>query len=325
MWRKLANDHVLLLAPRRGGQKPLLMYRLRNEARRTGGPHRSLPECRSRCPKRGGFCEGGSIVPSQKHRQPALLLSFRAAPQIQAPNARFLLSASESVGVPDLFEVGLRQGATRSMEGKRRACIDRRAAWLLAGQWLIMVDQLPIFVLALLRRRADTTTGSKRFLTGSVKPDKGRRKRESLRWLLAGSKSDLMCLLVCTISLTQSMICHSKTSMHSVPEVSDRFLSDLWRKLRSAALHPKSAAHHHRNAPAGQFPSTYNSSSVAFWRCVTTNASRRRCRWFDTIFRKSARPPKRAWFSMAGNQRFGRRASARRKAIGRGAAQSLCR
>ena len=37
IWRKLENDHVLLLAPRRVG-KTSLMYCLRNEANRKGDP-----------------------------------------------------------------------------------------------------------------------------------------------------------------------------------------------------------------------------------------------------------------------------------------------
>jgi uncharacterized protein len=122
------------------------MYRLQNEARRKGDPHAVYLSV-------AGVQNELDFVKAIYHAVAESLASGALLPRfvqrLKSRLARFL-QRIESVGVPDLFEVGLRQVPPEAWENIGYELIAALRA--LEGQWLIMIDELPIFVLALLRQ-----------------------------------------------------------------------------------------------------------------------------------------------------------------------------
>jgi hypothetical protein len=181
VWRKLETDHVLLLAPRRVG-KTSLMYKLRTEAPshpKTFALYFSVPDINTEFE----FVE-------------RLYRSVLESPQASSRLTRiwnYLKSGSvgkffgrvESVGIPEIFEIGWREAKQEEWRSLGRALIN--ALRELEGRWLIMVDELPVFVLNLIRKDP-TAARARTFLywlrqMRQIPPPEG----EHLRFLLAGS------------------------------------------------------------------------------------------------------------------------------------------
>src|SRR5215470_4574682 len=219
MWRKLENDHVLLLAPRRVG-KTSLMYCLRNEAKCKGNPfavYLSVANVQNEL----DFVK--AIYRAVIESPEASSLSSRFVQRLKSSSVARFLQRIESVGVPDLFEVGLRQVPPEEWENVGRALITALRA--LAGQWLIMVDELPIFVLALLRQDP-TAQRVRTFLNWFRQVRQGPPEGESLRWLLAGSIGLDVLARRHNLSDTINDLSIENLDAFSA-EISDRFLSDL--------------------------------------------------------------------------------------------------
>ncbi len=181
LWRKLDTDHVLLLAPRRVG-KTSLMYKLLAEA--PGQPdtfalYLSVPD-----------------IDTEFEFVERLYRTVLESPQASSRLGRIwddLKSSSigkffgriESVGIPELFEIGWREAKPEEWETLGRELINTLHE--LEGRWLIMVDELPVFVLNLIRQDP-TATRARTFLywlrqMRQMPPPEGER----LRFLLAGS------------------------------------------------------------------------------------------------------------------------------------------
>jgi hypothetical protein len=218
IWRKLENDHVLLLAPRRVG-KTSLMYCLRNEANRKGDPcavYLSVAGIRNELDFVKAIYRAVAESPAATSRLSHL------AQRLQSRLTRFLQRV-ESVGIPDLFEVGLRQVPPAEWEHVGRELIAALRA--LAGQWLIMVDEVPIFVLDLLRQDP-TAQWTRTFLNWFRQVRQGPPEGESLRWLLAGSIG--LDVLTRRHNLSDTINDLSLENLDAFsPEISDRFLSDI--------------------------------------------------------------------------------------------------
>lgn len=181
LWRKLETDHVLLLAPRRVG-KTSLMYKLLAEAPNrpdTFALYLSVPD-----------------IDTEFEFIERLYRAVLESPQAGSRLGRiwdYLKSSSigkffgrvESAGIPELFEIGWREAKQEEWETLGRELIN--ALRELEGRWLIMVDELPVFVLNLIRQ-APTGARARTFLywlrqMRQMPPPEGER----LRFLLAGS------------------------------------------------------------------------------------------------------------------------------------------
>jgi uncharacterized protein len=180
IWRKLENDHVLLLAPRRVG-KTSLMYRLRNEAKSKGSPftvYLSVAAVKNEL----DFVK--AIYKALLESPEAHSLSSRFIHRLKSSGLARFLQRIESVGVSEFFEVGLREVPTEEWEIVGHELIAALRA--LEGQWIIMMDELPIFILDLLRQDP-TAKRARAFLNWFRQVRQGTPEGESLRWLLAGS------------------------------------------------------------------------------------------------------------------------------------------
>jgi hypothetical protein len=181
LWWKLDTDHVLLLAPRRVG-KTSLMYKLRDEA-----------------PARPDTCAIYLSVPdidTELEFVERLYRTLLDSPQASSRLARVwdamksssvgkFFSRIESVGIPEVFEIGWREAKPDDWETLGRELLDalRKAE----GRWLILIDELPVFILNLIRQDP-TAARARTFLywlrqMRQMPPPEGER----LRFLLAGS------------------------------------------------------------------------------------------------------------------------------------------
>jgi hypothetical protein len=181
LWRKLETDHVLLLAPRRVG-KTSLMYKLLDEAADkpdTYALYLSVPDIDTEIE----FIERlyRTVIESP---QAGSRLS-RIWDNIKSSSVGKFFGRIESIGIPELFEIGWREAKKEEWETLGRELIN--ALRKLDGRWLIMVDELPVFVLNLIRRDQNAAR-ARTFLywlrqMRQMPPPEGER----LRFLLAGS------------------------------------------------------------------------------------------------------------------------------------------
>jgi uncharacterized protein len=181
LWRKMETDHILLLAPRRVG-KTSLMYKLLAEAPNrpnTFALYLSVPDIDTEFE----FIERlyHAVLESPQARSRLARIWDRLK---SGPIGKFF-GRIESVGVPEFFEVGWREAKREEWETLGWELIN--ALRELEGRWLIMVDELPVFVLNLIRQdpagaRARTFLYWLRQIR-QMPPPEGER----LRFLLAGS------------------------------------------------------------------------------------------------------------------------------------------
>lgn len=219
LWRKLENDHILLLSPRRVGKTSLMNFP-RNDAKRKGEPsavYLSVAGIRSEL----DFVKAVYRAVSESPKAHSLLSRFVHRLK-SGPLARFL-QRIESVGVPEIFEVGLREVPPEEWESVGHELVAALRA--LDGQWLILVDELPLFVLKLLRQDP-TTQRARTFLNWFRQVRQGPPDGENLRWLLAGSIG--LDVLARRHNLTDTINDLSLENLDAFsPEISDRFLNDL--------------------------------------------------------------------------------------------------
>ncbi len=181
IWRKLETENLLLLAPRRVG-KTSLMYRLLDEIasyEEINGMLISVPDI-------------GDEIDFIERLYRRLLESPGAQTRLRKYWSHFksstigrLFTSIESVGVKDVFEVAWR-------EARKKDWVDLGGEFFdllrqMDGRWVIMVDELPVFILNLIRK--DQSAGRARtFLywlrnLRQMPPPEG----EKLRFLIAGS------------------------------------------------------------------------------------------------------------------------------------------
>lgn len=217
--RRLENDHVLLLAPRRVG-KTSLMYCLRNTARIKGTPYAiylSAAGIKQELDFVKAVYRTVAEVPEASSLMTRFILRLKSSPV-----ARFF-QRIESIGMSELFEVGLREVPPEEWEDVGRELIGALRA--LEGQWLIMVDELPIFVLDLLRQDL-TAQRARTFLNWFRLVRQGPPEGESIRWLLAGSIGlDVLARRFNFSDTINDLLLENLDGFS--PEVSDRFLNDL--------------------------------------------------------------------------------------------------
>ena len=174
IWSRLRTDDVLLLAPRRVG-KTSLMYRLRDQA----GDHGRRALYFSVADATGELAFARKLLSEIARQDPkkTVLKTLK-----KSPVSKFLAKVKK-FGVATV-ELELKDDAEAHWASVGESIVTALAAT--GSQWLILVDELPIFVLALLR--ADPSgTRARDFLnwfrTLRQHADLGQR----VRWLLAGS------------------------------------------------------------------------------------------------------------------------------------------
>lgn len=181
LWRKLETDHVLLLAPRRVG-KTSLMYKLMAEAPQrpdTYAIYLSVPDIDTELE----FVE--RLYRAVLESPQASSRLGRVWDALKSSSIGKFFNRIESVGIPELFEVGWREAKPEDWETLGRELIN--ALRKLEGRWLILVDELPVFVLNLIKQDP-TAARARTFLywlrqMRQMPPPEGER----LRFLLAGS------------------------------------------------------------------------------------------------------------------------------------------
>ncbi|MGH9841422.1 MAG: hypothetical protein ACREEM_21935 [Blastocatellia bacterium] len=181
IWRKLETDHVLLLAPRRVG-KTSLMFKLRDEAPSrldTCAIYLSVPDIDTELE----FIE--RLYRTLLESPQASSRLSRVWETVRSSSVGRFFSRLESVGIPELFEVGWREAKPEDWEMLGRELLI--ALRKVEGRWLILIDELPVFVLNLIRQDP-TAARARRFLywlrqMRQMPPPEGER----LRFLLAGS------------------------------------------------------------------------------------------------------------------------------------------
>jgi len=181
LWRKLETDHILLLAPRRVG-KTSLMYKLMAEAPQrpdTYAIYLSVPDIDTELEFVERLYRAVLESPQASSRLSRVWDTLKSS-----PIGKFF-NRIESVGIPELFEVGWRDAKPEDWETLGRELIN--ALRKLEGRWLILVDELPVFVLNLIKQDP-TAARARTFLywmrqMRQMPPPEGER----LRLLLAGS------------------------------------------------------------------------------------------------------------------------------------------
>jgi AAA+ ATPase superfamily predicted ATPase len=174
IWSRLATDDILLLAPRRVG-KTSLMYRLRELAPARGfeALYVSVADASTELAfARKLLAEIG------QHKSKRRILSWLK----KSPVARFL-SRVRRVGIP-VFELEIGDEA----DGQWAAIGESIVSALRStdSHWLLLIDEMPIFVLSLLR--ADPAGGRARdFLNWFRTLRQHSTAGKNVRWLLAGS------------------------------------------------------------------------------------------------------------------------------------------
>lgn len=181
LWRKIETDHVLLLAPRRVG-KTSLMYKMMAEAPEypdTYAIYLSVPDIDTELEFVERLYRAVLESPQVSSRLGRIWDTLKSS-----PIGKFF-GRVESVGIPELFEIGWREAKPEDWETLGRELI--KALRKLEGRWLILVDELPVFVLNLIKQDP-TATRARTFLywlrqMRQMPPPEGER----LRFLLAGS------------------------------------------------------------------------------------------------------------------------------------------
>lgn len=181
LWRKLETDHILLLAPRRVG-KTSLMYKLMAEAPQrpdTYAIYLSVPDIDTELE----FVE--RLYRAVLESPQASSRLSRVWDTLKSSSIGKFFGRVESVGIPELFEVSWREAKPQDWETFGRELIN--ALRKLEGRWLILVDELPVFVLNLIKQDP-TAARARTFLywlrqMRQMPPPEGER----LRFLLAGS------------------------------------------------------------------------------------------------------------------------------------------
>lgn len=219
IWRKLETDHILLLAPRRVGKTSLMFY--------------LCHEAQSREQPRVVYLSVAGVETELAFVQ-AIYKAVVASPGGSSLFARFVqrLQSSavarwfqriESVGVPDVFEVALREVPPEEWMTVGQTLLSTLRG--LGGQWLILMDEVPIFVLALLRQDP-TARRARTFLNWFRDVRQGPPQGENLRWLLAGSIG--LDVLARRYNLSDTINDLSLESLDAFSvDVADRFLHDL--------------------------------------------------------------------------------------------------
>ena len=181
LWRKLETDHILLLAPRRVG-KTSLMYKLMAEApnrAETYAIYLSVPDIDTELE----FVE--RLYRAVLESPQASSRLSRVWDTLKLSSIGKFFNRIESVNLAELFEIGWREAKPEDWETLGRELI--RALRKLEGRWLILVDELPVFILNLIKQDP-TAARARTFLywlrqMRQMPPPEGER----LRFLLAGS------------------------------------------------------------------------------------------------------------------------------------------
>jgi uncharacterized protein len=170
VWRQLASDHLLLLAPRRVG-KTSLMLRLKDTAARNG--HTAAFISVSDAGTEIGFLK--KICAAVTELRSAQCLHEKVA---NGPLGK-LFRRVKKVGPIELVEAPPEQwhDVAQSLT---------RALAELTGRCLLLVDELPVFVLSLLAQDA-TGRRARDFLNWFRTVRQGPHGTAQIRWLLAGS------------------------------------------------------------------------------------------------------------------------------------------
>ncbi|MEO5731836.1 MAG: hypothetical protein ABI134_31150 [Byssovorax sp.] len=171
LWERIDTDNVLLLAPRRVG-KTSLMFRLRDGAEREGfhAAYVSVADVTTEI----GFVE--RLYEAAQKLAPAKKAIRHIA---KGPLGRFLRRIKKL----GLFSISIELG--ESAETQWQALGEALSAALdsVDGRWLLLVDELPIFVLTLIRQ--DPSGARARTFLNWYRQLRIAGKR--VRWLLAGS------------------------------------------------------------------------------------------------------------------------------------------
>lgn len=174
MWSRLETDNILLLAPRRVG-KTSLMYRLLDDA-----PGRQfLPTYVSVADATSELSFTQKLYKEVQHHKGAKRVIAGIA---KGPLGRFFKRVKK-VG---LFSVSVELGDDAQEQWAQLSEALLTAFGTGNERWLLLVDELPIFVLSLLRQDP-TGTRARHFLNWfrTVRTDV--KTGDRVRWLLAGS------------------------------------------------------------------------------------------------------------------------------------------
>lgn len=174
IWERLETDSVLLLAPRRVG-KTSLMYRLQEDASAWGfsAVYLSVSDVTTEL----AFIE--RLYAAAQTVKPAKRAVGRLA---KGPLGRFFRRIKKLGLFGVSFELG--DGAD-GLWGQLGEALTRELNQL-EKRWLFLVDELPIFVLALLRQDP-TGNRARTFLNWFRQLRLDRKGSERVRWLIAGS------------------------------------------------------------------------------------------------------------------------------------------
>ncbi len=181
MWRRLATDHVLMLAPRRVGSTSLL-FKLRDDAPGHGfyAAYLSVADATSELDFVKKLCDALAKVPEA---QPA----FK---RLEAGPLKRLLRHTRRI---EAGPVSLEFDDTADGAGKDWTLLAEELAEALerlGNRWLLLVDELPVFISNMLSASVGTNKGVERardFLHWFRKLRNPSHIETQLRWVLAGS------------------------------------------------------------------------------------------------------------------------------------------
>lgn len=174
MWSRLETDNVLLLAPRRVG-KTSLMYRLLDEAKERS----FLPTYVSVADAASELAFAKKLYEGVKDHKPARKAIAAIA---KSPLGRFFKSVKK-VG---LFGASVELGDQAQEQWAQLSEALLGAFGKGTDRWLLLVDELPIFVLSLLKQDP-TGVRARHFLNWFRTVRTDARTGDRVRWLLAGS------------------------------------------------------------------------------------------------------------------------------------------
>lgn len=172
LWSRLKQDNVLLLAPRRVGKTSLLR---RVEATAEQHGRQAIYVSVADCTTEVGFLaqlydavartDGGT-----KAARAALRRLVRRFPKVRKIDIAKIVSAEFAEGIGDDWQ-GLGEEFVETLRTTEH-------------HWLFLIDELPLFVLALLRSSRDR---ARTFLAWFREARIDERARDSVRWVMAGS------------------------------------------------------------------------------------------------------------------------------------------
>jgi len=174
IWSRLQTDDILLLAPRRVG-KTSLMYRLREDAEKHG--RRALYFSVADATTELAFARKLLSEIARQDPNRNVLKALK-----KSPVAKFL-GRVKKFGIASV-ELELKDDAEAHWAPVGEAIVSALVAT--GSQWLILVDELPIFVLALLRAEP-SGAGARDFLNWFRVLRQHADLGQKVRWLLAGS------------------------------------------------------------------------------------------------------------------------------------------